>query len=96
MQELLGQAAHEKQIAPHNTEKQTAPHTPETQAIPPHNREVRFFTSPKAVIKKTQLSITVFQLLTATAVCLLLKACELLSPQLFDNLRLCLEHLFLW
>ena len=80
MPELLGQAA------------------PETQTTKPplQNREVRFFTSPKAVIKKTQLSITVFQLLTAAAVCLLLKACDLLSPELFANLRLCLERLFLW
>ena len=70
--------------------------TPETQAAPMHDGEVRFFTSPKAVIKKTQLSITAFQLLTAAAVCLLLKVCGIFSPQLFDNLRLYLQHLFLW
>ena len=80
MQKLLGQAAPETQTA----------------ESPLQNREVRFFTSPKAVIKKTQLSITVFQLLTAAAVCLLLKACDLLSPELFANLRFCLERLFLW
>lgn len=81
MQELTGQAA---------TSITEAPPAP----IP--NREVRFFTSPKAVTKKTQLSITMFQLVTAGAVCLLLKLCGLFSPELFSNLRRYLEHLFLW
>ena len=89
MQELLGQAT---TTAP---ETQTTS-TSETQATPMQNREVCFFTSPKTVVKKTQLSITVFQLLTAAAVCLLLKACDMFSPELFANLRLFLERLFLW
>ena len=72
-----------------------APPNQELYHITP-NREVRFFTSPKAVTKKTQLSITLFQLITAGAVCLLLKLCDLFSPQLFANLRQYLEHLFLW
>ena len=85
MQELMGQAT---------------PPAPETQSTPAsmplQNREVRFFTSPKAVIKKTQLSIILFQLITAGAVCLLLKLCSLFSPELFANLRQYLAHLFLW
>lgn len=82
MQELTGQAA------PPITEAPTEP--------PVQDREVRFFTSPKAVIKKTQLSITAFQLITSGAVCLLLKICGLFSPQLFANLHQYLERLFLW
>ena len=84
MQELNGQAA---QVA---AEARTEP------AAPLQSREVRFFTAPKAVTKKTQLSITAFQLITSAAVCLLLKLCDLLSPQLFANLSRYLEHLFLW
>ena len=77
--------------------------TPTTETTPSEklssaeqSGEVRFFTAPKPVIKKTQLSITAFQLITAAAICLLLKVCGLLSPQLFANLRLYLQHLFLW
>ena len=86
MQELLGQ------VPPPTTEPQPA----EELHTATENREVRFFTAPKTVVKKTQLSITAFQLITAIAVYLLLKACAIFSPQLFDNLRLYLEHLFLW
>ena len=86
MQELSGQ------VTPVVTEARPAENLSPTAA----GREVRFFTAPKAVIKKTQLSITAFRLITAAAVCLLLKLCELFSPQLFANLRLYLEHLFLW
>lgn len=82
MQELQGQAFVTE------TRTETAP--------PLQSGEVRFFTSPKAVTKKTQLSITVFQLITTAAICLLLKLCDLLSPQLFANLSRYLEHLFLW
>ena len=60
------------------------------------NREVRFFTAPKPVIKKTQLSITAFQLITAAAFCLLLKLCALFAPELFANIHLYLIHLFRW
>ena len=84
------------QELPEQAPQPTTETLPTSATVPLPNREVRFFTSPKAVTKKTQLSITVFQLLTAAAVCLLLKACDLLSPQLFANLRLCLERLFLW
>ena len=85
MQELSGQAI-----------KTTAETVSTPAPTPLQDKEVRFFTAPKTVVKKTQLSITVFQLLTAGAVCLLLKVCDLFSPQLFENLRLCLERLFLW
>ena len=86
MQEIMGQAV------------QTAIETQPAEELSPavQSREVQFFTAPKAVIKKTQLSITAFQLITSAAVCLLLKACQLFSPQLFDNLRIYLEHLFTW
>ena len=86
MQEIMGQAV------------QTAIETQHAEELSPavQSREVQFFTAPKAVIKKTQLSITAFQLITSAAVCLLLKACQLFSPQLFDNLRIYLEHLFTW
>ena len=84
MQEIYGQPV-------------TAETQPAEELIPAaQNNEIRFFTDPKTVTKKTQLSITAFQLFTSAAVCLLLKACDLLSPQLFANLRLYLEHLFLW
>ena len=86
MQELSGQVV---QTA---IEKQSAEELSPTI----QSGEVRFFTSPKAVIKKTQLSITAFQLITSAAVCLLLKICGLLSPQLFANLHQYLERLFLW
>lgn len=62
----------------------------------PQSREVRFFTAPKPVIKKTQLSITAFQLITAAAICLLLKVCHLFAPELFANIHLYLERLFGW
>ena len=84
MQELQGQAATFLPEA-----------QPESPALT-QSREVRFFTSPKAVTKKTQLSITAFQLITSAAVCLLLKICDLFSPQLFSNLHQYLERLFLW
>lgn len=84
MQELTVQAV------PSSTEPQ------QELPPPPQSGEVRFFTSPKTVTKKTQLSITLFQLITSGAVCLLLKLCDLLSPQLFANLRQYLQHLFLW
>ena len=86
MQELSGQVTQISADLPTLTETPT----------PQQNEEVRFFTSPKPVSRKTQLSITVFQLLTSAAFCLLLKACELLSPQLFANIHLYLERLFRW
>ena len=86
MQELSGQVT------------QTLPETPPLTDPRPadSNREVRFFTAPKPVIKKTQLSITAFQLTTAAAVCLLLKLCALFAPELFANIHLYLTHLFRW
>ena len=86
MQEISGQVV------------QTAIKTQSAEELSPaiQSGEVRFFTAPKAVTKKTQLSITAFQLITSAAVCLLLKACQLFSPQLFDNLRIYLERLFTW
>ena len=80
MQELSGQV--------------TLTETPPQAAEP--SREVRFFTAPRPVIKKTQLSITAFQLITAAAICLLLKLCSVFAPELFANIRLYLEHLFIW
>ncbi|MCH5199790.1 MAG: hypothetical protein J1F60_02430 [Oscillospiraceae bacterium] len=108
MQELTGQAIPPNiKAAPRPTVIETIPHSPVIEAppLPPvtdppypltSDREVRFFTSPKAVTRKTQLSITVFQLITAGTVCLLLKLCAIFSPELFSNLRRYLEHLFLW
>lgn len=86
MQELSGQ------VTRITAEPSTLTKTP----APRQTDEVRFFTSPKSVVKKTQLSITAFQLITAAVVCLLLKACDLLSPQLFANIHRYLEHLFRW
>ena len=83
MQELTGQVTQTIEDAPPLTE------TRQTD-------EVRFFTAPKPVIKKTQLSITAFQLATAASVCLLLKLCALFAPELFANIRLYLTHLFRW
>ena len=83
MQELSGQVTQAITETPPNAETQPS-------------REVRFFTDPKPVIKKTQLSITVFQLTTAAAVCLLLKVCDLFAPELFANIHLYLTHLFKW
>lgn len=86
MQELSGQVAQALTETP----------PPAEPAAPQPSREVRFFTAPKPVIKKTQLSITAFQLITAAAVCLLLKLCALFAPELFANIHLYLTHLFRW
>ena len=80
------------QVTPTLTETPPLTEAPSSQ----QSREVRFFTDPKPVIKKTQLSITAFQLITAAAVCLLLKACGMFAPELFANLHLYLEHMFRW
>ena len=86
MQEIMGQAV--------QTAIETQP--AEELSTTVQSREVQFFTAPKAVIKKTQLSITAFQLITSAAVCLLLKLCSLFAPELFANIHLYLERLFTW
>ena len=83
MQELSGQVTQALTETPLLTETR-------------QSSEVRFFTAPKPVIKKTQLSITAFQLITAATVCLLLKLCALFAPELFANIHLYLQHLFRW
>lgn len=69
--------------------------TPPLTEAPPSS-EVRFFTDPKPVIKKTQLSITAFRLITAAAFFLLLKLCDLFAPELFANIHLYLTRMFIW
>ena len=92
MQELTGQVAQTLTEPPIPADPPTLPPPISLQ----ENSEPRFFTSPKPAVKKTQLSITAFQLITAAAACLLLKACQLLSPELFANIHRYLEHLFQW
>lgn len=59
-------------------------------------KEIKFFSDPKTVKKKTQSSITRFQLIFSGLICLLLKLTEIFTPQLYENINAYLERLFSW
>lgn len=67
---------------------------PEFEAQPV--KEIKFFSDPKAVKKKTQGSITVFQIIFTVLFCLVCKLTELLAPELYLNISTYLERLLRW
>lgn len=74
------------------------PPPPEPHLAPeaPPIKEVKFFSDPKAVKKKTQGSIIAFQLIFTALFCLLYKLTEALAPELYINISAYLERLFGW
>lgn len=69
-----------------------------TSAPPPlpRDREIRFFTDPKTVKKKTEGEIIAFQVAFTALFCLAYKLTELFSPELYMNISAYLERLFGW
>lgn len=63
---------------------------------PPQIKEVKFFSDPKAVKKKTQRSIIAFQVIFTALFCLVYKLTALLAPELYLNVSTYLERLFGW
>lgn len=62
----------------------------------PPIKEVKFFSDPKAVKKKTQGSIVAFQLIFTALFCLIYKLCRTFTPELYLNISTYLERLFTW
>ncbi|MCM1298821.1 MAG: hypothetical protein NC203_03780 [Firmicutes bacterium] len=58
-------------------------------------RELKFFTEPKRVRKKTQKSIFAFQLTASLILCLIMLLSRMAAPQLYDNLHAFLTRIFL-
>lgn len=56
----------------------------------------RFFTDPRPVKHKTRKHIIIFQTAVCLSVCLFIKLCGLMSPQLYENILTYLRRLFLW
>lgn len=62
----------------------------------PPIKEVKFFSDPKAVKKKTQGSIVAFQIIFVTLFCLAYKLAKVFTPELYINVSSYLEQLFGW
>lgn len=62
----------------------------------PQIKEIKFFTDPKAVKKKTEGSIIAFQLIFTALFCLVCKITQLFAPELYLNISTYLERLFSW
>ncbi|MDE6580208.1 MAG: hypothetical protein K2K41_06705 [Ruminiclostridium sp.] len=60
------------------------------------NKEIAFFTEPKAVKRKTQRHIFGFQAITAVTVCLIMLLLKFFAPELYDNLHMYYVRLFQW
>lgn len=58
------------------------------------DRELKFFSEPKKVVKKTQGSIISFQLFTSLLFCLILFLSRIAVPQLYENIHIFLTRLF--
>lgn len=76
------------------TELATPEITPSSEAPPV--KEVKFFSDPKVVKKKTQSSIVTFQLVFTAIFCLIYKLTALFAPELYLNVSTYLERLFGW
>ncbi|MCI8603376.1 MAG: hypothetical protein HFE79_04435 [Ruminiclostridium sp.] len=59
-------------------------------------KEIKFFSDPKTVKKKTQGSILTFQIAFSVLFCLFYKLTQLLAPELYHNISTYLERLFGW
>ncbi|MBD5113749.1 MAG: hypothetical protein HDT46_00865 [Ruminococcaceae bacterium] len=62
----------------------------------PQIKEIKFFTDPKKVKKKTEGSIIAFQLIFTALFCAVYKLAELFAPELYLNISTYLERLFRW
>lgn len=62
----------------------------------PQIKEIKFFTDPKAVKKKTEGSIIAFQLIFTALFCVICKITQLFAPELYLNISTYLERLFSW
>lgn len=62
----------------------------------PQIKEIKFFTDPKAVKKKTEGSIIAFQLIFTALFCVICKITQLFTPELYLNISTYLERLFSW
>ncbi len=58
------------------------------------DREPKFFSEPKKVVKKTEGSIISFQLFTSLLFCLILFLSRIAVPQLYENIHIFLTRLF--
>lgn len=76
--------------------KETEPKETVSPANAPEIKEVKFFSDPKTVKKKTQGSILAFQTGFAVLFCLLYKLAQLFIPELYYNINTYLERLFGW
>lgn len=96
-----------KNTAPSPTDTQINSHTdniikkPENEEIGfrenvPEIKEIKFFSDPKTVKKKTQGSILTFQIAFSVLFCLFYKLTQLLAPELYHNISTYLERLFGW
>lgn len=62
----------------------------------PQIKEIKFFTDPKAVKKKTEGSIIAFQLIFTALFCVICMMTRLFAPELYLNISTYLERLFSW
>lgn len=62
----------------------------------PQIKEIKFFTDPKAVKKKTEGSILAFQLIFTALFCVICMMTRLFAPELYLNISTYLERLFSW
>lgn len=96
-----------KNTAPSPTDTQINSHTdniikkPENEEIGsrenvPEIKEIKFFSDPRTVKKKTQGSILTFQIAFSVLFCLFYKLTQLLAPELYYNISIYLERLFGW
>lgn len=65
-------------------------------SAPPQVKEIKFFTAPKTVKKKTEGEIIAFQVAFTVLFCLAYKLTALFSPELYMNISAYLERLFGW
>lgn len=72
------------------------PKESEKEKYQSENKEIAFFSDPKAVKRKTQRHIFGFQAVTAAAVCLIMLLLHLCAPELYENLHLYYLRLFQW
>lgn len=82
--------------SPLNTENSTVSGNYTESESTEQVKEIKFFSDPKTVKKKTQGSIIRFQLIFSGLICLLLKLTQAFTPELYDNINAYLERLFGW
>lgn len=68
----------------------------ESRLNPPEIKEVKFFSDPKTVKKKTQGGILAFQTIFTLLFCLFYTLTRYLAPELQQNISAYLERLFGW